>query len=102
VSTLLDVVQILSDNPHITMDENYTGEEVEKTEEPAAGSNSSVWGNIAAFVERLDDELFKSLQVSLENGPPPFSRHKPALRPPLQEDFGSKALLWDTRVKFHD
>lgn len=64
VSTLLEVIQILSDNPNITMDENYAGEEVEKTAEPAAGASVSVWGNISAFVERLDDELFKSLQVS--------------------------------------
>ena len=63
VSTLLEVIQILSDNPNIVMDENYAGEEVEKTAEPAQGSSVSVWGNISAFVERLDDELFKSLQV---------------------------------------
>ena len=60
----MEVIQILSDNPNIAMDENYAGEEVEKTTEPAQGSSVSVWGNISAFVERLDDELFKSLQVS--------------------------------------
>ena len=64
MSTLLEVIQILSDNPNISIDENYAGEEVEKTAEPTPGSNTSVWGNLSAFVERLDDELFKSLQVT--------------------------------------
>lgn len=63
MSTLLEVIQLLSENPNIVMDEHYAGEEVEKTAEPSQGSSVSVWGNISAFVERLDDELFKSLQV---------------------------------------
>ena len=69
VTTLLEVIQLLSDNPNITMDENYTGEEVDKTEEPEAGTSTKVWGNISAFVERLDDELFKSLQVNTTTHP---------------------------------
>lgn len=63
MSTLLEVLQILSDNPNISMDESFNGAEIEQTEEPAPGSEVRVWGNIAAFIERLDDELFKSLQV---------------------------------------
>lgn len=65
MATLLEVIQILEENPNIIMDESYSGGENEPTEEPAPGSETRVWGNIAAFVERLDDELFKSLQVHL-------------------------------------
>lgn len=65
VATLLQVIQILDENPNIILDENYTGGDTDKIEEPEEGTQVTLWGNVAAFVERLDDELFKSLQVIL-------------------------------------
>ena len=56
------VLQLLADNPYIVMDEHFEGNE-DRTEEPEAGVDVKVWGNVVAFVERLDDEHFKSLQV---------------------------------------
>lgn len=51
----------LQDHPEIVVDETY--EVPEDATEPVAGEPTKVWGNLVAFVERLDDELFKSLQV---------------------------------------
>lgn len=62
VINLLDMVQLLKDNPNVKVDESADMME-ERTEEPAEGAETKVWGNLVAFVERLDDEMFKSQQV---------------------------------------
>lgn len=62
VINLFEMMNILADNPSIRVDEFADASE-ERTEQPADGVETKVWGNIVAFVERLDDELFKSLQV---------------------------------------
>ena len=58
------MLQLLADHPYIIMDEHFEGNE-DRTEEPEAGEDVKVWGNVVAFVERLDDEHFKSLQVGI-------------------------------------
>ena len=58
----MQVLELLKANPHIVMDEAHEST-YERVEEPPEDGETRVWGNIAAFVERLDDELFKSLQV---------------------------------------
>ena len=60
--TLLDVLDLLNEHPHIVMDEHFEGGE-DRTAEPEPDEDCRVWGNMVAFVERLDDELFKSLQA---------------------------------------
>lgn len=60
----LQVLDLLKANEYIIMDEHYDMLLDERTEEPEPGQEARVWGNLIAFVERLDDELFKSLQVS--------------------------------------
>lgn len=71
VATLLQVIQILDESPNISIDENYTGGDTDGVTEPAEDTPITLWGNVAAFVERLDDELFKSLQVTA----PPVGPH---------------------------
>mmetsp|Transcript_33430 Transcript_33430/g.84725 ORF Transcript_33430/g.84725 Transcript_33430/m.84725 type:complete len:947 (-) Transcript_33430:272-3112(-) len=62
VINLLEMLRVLQENPHIKVDEAADMME-ERNEEPAEGAEVRVWGNMVAFVERLDDEMFKSLQV---------------------------------------
>ncbi|KAL6748871.1 eukaryotic translation initiation factor 3 subunit 8 N-terminus-domain-containing protein [Haematococcus lacustris] len=60
---LLEMVKLLEDNPHIKVDDTIEMLSEDRAEQPAEGSEVRVWGNLVAYVERLDDELFKSLQV---------------------------------------
>eukprot|EP00879_Flechtneria_rotunda_P010363 GHRR01010837.1.p1 GENE.GHRR01010837.1~~GHRR01010837.1.p1 ORF type:complete len:641 (+),score=259.16 GHRR01010837.1:1573-3495(+) len=61
---MLEVMDVLSQNSNIILDDTADASE-ERTTEPVPGENGEirVWGNLVAFVERLDDEMFKSLQV---------------------------------------
>lgn len=59
---MLEIVQLLKEHPNVQIDEMADAAD-ERTEEPAGDVEVKVWGNLVAFVERLDDELFKSLQV---------------------------------------
>lgn len=64
VAVLFDVLDLLAANPQITLDEHADPDAEPLTEEPAPGSGGArVWGALASFVERLDDELFKGLQA---------------------------------------
>jgi hypothetical protein len=61
---MLEIMDTLGANPNIVLDDTAEQSE-ERTTEPVAGEDGliRVWGNLVAFVERLDDEMFKSLQV---------------------------------------
>jgi translation initiation factor 3 subunit C len=63
VATLLEILQLVEEHPHIHIDEAFEPPAEDRTEEPPAGEEVKVWGNLLGFLERLDDEMFKSLQV---------------------------------------
>ncbi|KAG1661195.1 hypothetical protein FOA52_006001 [Chlamydomonas sp. UWO 241] len=62
VIQMLDMLKLLEANPQIKVVEAMEDTEEVRIEEPE-GKEIEVWGNLVAFVERLDDEMFKSLQV---------------------------------------
>lgn len=59
---LFEIMDLLAEHQHIVLDDTLEGAP-ERVGEPPATEVFTVWGNIRAFVERLDDELFKILQV---------------------------------------
>ena len=59
---LFQVMDVLEEHQHIVL-EDSRDPPVERTEEPPTDAPFKVVGNLRAFVERLDDELFKILQV---------------------------------------
>lgn len=62
VKYIFDILDILNENPQIKLEEDK--EKVpERTEQPGDDEEVTVWCLIVPSVERLDDELFKSLQV---------------------------------------
>lgn len=63
VSNVLAILDILEHHPTIIMDESAEPN-LDATAGPVENEAGEikVWGNIVAFLERIDDELFKSLQ----------------------------------------
>lgn len=57
------VLALLELHPHIVMDDGFDGSEDRLEEPDPEEGEAKVWGNMVAFLERLDDELFKSLQA---------------------------------------
>ncbi|GIL91165.1 hypothetical protein Vretimale_18799 [Volvox reticuliferus] len=94
VVNLFEMLRILQDNPNIKVEEGADSLE-ERTEQPPDGAEVRVWGNVVAFVERLDDELFKSLQVI----DPHTHEYMARLRDePVYLALGSKVLEYLQRV----
>jgi len=62
---MLEIMSVLSQHSNIILDD--TADASEERQQPAADGAGArhlrVWGNLVAFVERLDDEMFESLQV---------------------------------------
>eukprot|EP00245_Coleochaete_scutata_P008512 TRINITY_DN260_c0_g1_i1.p1 TRINITY_DN260_c0_g1~~TRINITY_DN260_c0_g1_i1.p1 ORF type:complete len:946 (-),score=223.02 TRINITY_DN260_c0_g1_i1:65-2902(-) len=63
VQNLNLILDILTQHTNIVMDENAEPEsEMETSKGADFEGRIQVWGNMVAFLERIDDELFKSLQ----------------------------------------
>ena len=63
IQNVFRVLEILAANAYITMDPTFEPDLENDKEEPEEGVPVTVWGNLLGFTERLDDELFKSLQA---------------------------------------
>ena len=61
---VVELLEHLEEFPYITVESNYEQDYSEEQEGPEEGATVSIAGNLLGFLERLDDEWFKSLQVT--------------------------------------
>lgn len=64
--TMFDIMALLGEHRHISLTD--TPPEEERVEEPEAGTPTQLWGNLGAFLERLDDEWNGSLKARRVGG----------------------------------
>mmetsp|Transcript_33827 Transcript_33827/g.40896 ORF Transcript_33827/g.40896 Transcript_33827/m.40896 type:complete len:1053 (+) Transcript_33827:89-3247(+) len=61
-NVILEMIEVLNENPEIIMDETAENSNANAQEAETPENQTRVFGSLMGFLERLDDELFKSLQ----------------------------------------